>query len=47
MSETEVTREGQRGIRLGSQAVPGSSVVRRWGKRRRAGPIPGSASVTT
>jgi hypothetical protein len=36
MSETEVTREAQRGIRLGIQAVPGSSVVRRWGKRRHA-----------
>jgi hypothetical protein len=36
MSETEVTREGQRGIRPGSQAVPGSSKNRRWGKRRRA-----------
>ena len=36
MSETEVTREGQRGIRPGSQAVPGSSKSRRWGKHRRA-----------
>jgi DMSO reductase anchor subunit len=37
MSETEVTREGQRGIRAGRQAVPGSSKSRRWGKGRRAG----------
>jgi hypothetical protein len=36
MSETEVTRHGQRGIRPGSQAVPGSSKGRRWGKHRRA-----------
>ncbi len=36
MSETEITREGQRGIRPGSQAVPGSSKSRRWGKHRRA-----------
>jgi hypothetical protein len=36
MSETEVTRQGQRGIRPGSQAVPGSSKGRRWGKHRRA-----------
>ena len=36
MSETEVTREGQRGIRPGSQATPGSSVGRRWGRRRHA-----------
>src|SRR5256884_9280167 len=36
MSETEVTRKGQRGIRPGSQAVPGSSKTRRWGRRRRA-----------
>jgi hypothetical protein len=36
MSETEVTRQGQRGIRPGSQAVPGSSKSRRWGKHRHA-----------
>src|SRR6266576_7280544 len=36
MSETEVTREGQRGIRPGSQAVPGGGKSRRWGKHRRA-----------
>ena len=36
MSETEVTREGQRGIRPGSQAVPGSSTSRRRGRHRRA-----------
>jgi Polysulphide reductase, NrfD len=36
MSETDVTREGQRGIRPGSQAVPGSSAGHRWGRRRRA-----------
>jgi len=36
MSETEVTRQGQRGIRPGSQAIPGSSKGRRWGKHRRA-----------
>jgi hypothetical protein len=36
MSETEVTREGQRGIKPGSQVVPGSSKSRRWGKHRRA-----------
>ena len=35
MSETEVTREGQHGIRPGSQAVSGSSADRRWGRRRR------------
>jgi hypothetical protein len=35
MSETEVTRDGQRGIRPGSQAVPGSSAGRRWGRHRR------------
>jgi hypothetical protein len=35
MSETDVTREGQRGTRPGSQAVPGSGMSRRWGKRRR------------
>jgi hypothetical protein len=35
MSETEITRKGQRGIRPGSQAVPGSSAGR-WGKHRRA-----------
>jgi Polysulphide reductase, NrfD len=34
MSETEVTREGQRGVRPGSQAVPGSSLGHRWRKRR-------------
>ena len=36
MSETEVTREGQRGVRPASQAVPSSSTGRRWGRRRRA-----------
>ena len=43
MSETEVTREAQRGIRLGIQAVPGSSVVRRWETqaRRTADGAPG------
>ena len=35
MSETEVTREGQRGIRPGSQALPGSSIRRRRGRHRR------------
>src|SRR5213083_2037332 len=34
MNQTEVTREGQRGVRPGSQAVPGSSAGRRWRKRR-------------
>ena len=36
MSETGVTRQGQRGIRPGSQAVPGSSKNRRWGRQKRA-----------
>src|SRR5437868_10217940 len=36
VSETGVTRQGQRGIRPGSQAVPGSSKNRRWGRQKRA-----------
>jgi hypothetical protein len=36
MSETEVTRAGQRGVRPGRQGMPGSSIGRRWGRQRRA-----------
>src|SRR5919201_6121003 len=35
MSETEVTGDGQRGIRPSGQAYPGSNAGRRWGRRRR------------
>jgi hypothetical protein len=35
MSETEVTGDGQRGIRPSGQAHPGSNAGRRWGRRRR------------
>jgi hypothetical protein len=47
MSETEVTREGQRGIRPGRQAVPGSGMSRRWSRRRGEQPMVPSAEFTS
>jgi hypothetical protein len=47
MSESEVTREGQSGLRPGSQAVPGSGMIRRGRHRRGEQPMVPPAEFTS